>query len=286
MSRKGHSPLWRAAGMKQVMALLAGAMLVGCQSSQHALRDLAAQHDHRLEIISSHPFPLAMGVPLKPITSTRVRLYIEGDGFAWATRSRPSLDPTPRNMLVARLAFEDPTPSIYLARPCQYVKAAGCHPRLWTNERFSDEVVTSFGHALDEIKLRYGNRDFELIGYSGGGALALLLAARRDDVAVVQTLAGNLSPRLWAELHQLNPLSGSLDPSDFIEQLRQVPQRHLAGGEDRIIPGALMQAYIDHLGESACVESAILANHSHTRGWEQSWRVYRGIPPFLACGVE
>lgn len=54
----------------------------------------------------------------------------------------------------ARLAFEDPTPGIYLARPCQHIKTAGCHPRLWTSHRLSEEVVSSLGQALDQIKLR------------------------------------------------------------------------------------------------------------------------------------
>lgn len=275
MSQKGRSSRWRAAGTKQVMALLVGAMLVGCQAPQHVLRDLAAHHEYRLEIISSHPFPLAMGTPLKPITSSRVRLYIEGDGYAWATRSRPSLDPTPRNMLVARLAFEDPTPSIYLARPCQYVMATGCRPELWTSHRFSNDVVTSLEQALDQLKLRYGNLDFELIGYSGGGALALLLAARRDDVAQVQTLAGNLTPRRWVELHQLSPLSGSLDPEDFRVELRNTPQRHLAGGNDRVIPAYLMRGYIESLEEPVCVESAVIPDVSHADGWYHAWVAFR-----------
>lgn len=282
MNQQGRSSRWRTVGIKQVMALLVGAMLVGCQAPQHALRDLAAQHDHRLEIISSHPFPLAMGTPLRPITGTRIRLYIEGDGYAWATRSRPSLDPTPRTMLVAHLAFEDPTPSIYLARPCQYVMAAGCRPELWTSQRFSSDVVSSLEQALDQIKLRYGNRDFELIGYSGGGALALLLAARRDDIAQVQTLAGNLTPRRWVALQELSPLSGSLDPEDHREQLRHIPQRHLAGGQDRVVPASLMQDYLGSLHDPACVESAVIPEASHAEGWKNAWSVFRARP--LDCG--
>lgn len=281
MSQQGRGSRWRAAGTKQVMALLVGAMLVGCQAPQNVLRELAVQHDHRLEVLSSQPFPLAVGVPLKPITDSRIRVYIEGDGYAWATRSRPSLDPTPRNMLVARLAFEDPTPSVYLARPCQYVMAAGCRQELWTSHRFSNDVVASLEQALDQIKLRYGNRDFELIGYSGGGALALLLAARRDDIAQVQTLAGNLTPRRWVVLQQLSPLPGSLDPEDYRVQLRNIPQRHLAGGEDKVMPASLMQGYIERLEEAACVESAVVPDVSHSDGWRYAWIAVRDRP--LEC---
>lgn len=271
----------RAAGRKQGLALLIGAMLGGCQSSQEALRSLAAHHNHRLEIISTRPFPLALSTPLKPIATSRIRLYIEGDGHAWATRSQPSLDPTPRNLLVAGLAFDDPTPSLYLARPCQFVMAAGCRPELWTNRRFSDEVVISLEHALDQIKLRYGNRDYELIGYSGGATLALLLAARRDDIAQIQTLAGNLSPQRWVQLHQLSPLSGSLNPDHHSAALARIPQRHLAGGKDKVVPPLLVQSYIENLEAPACIESEIIADASHAEGWTQAWRVFRDRP--LRC---
>ncbi|MCQ4289533.1 alpha/beta hydrolase [Pseudomonas stutzeri] len=271
----------RAAGWKQGLALLIGAMLGGCQSSQEALRSLAAHHNHRLEIISTRPFPLALSTPPKPIATSRIRLYIEGDGHAWATRSQPSLDPTPRNLLVAGLAFDDPTPSLYLARPCQFVMAAGCRPDLWTNRRFSDEVVISLEHALDQIKLRYGNRDYELIGYSGGAALAMLLAARRDDIAQIQTLAGNLSPNRWVQLHQLSPLSGSLNPDDHRAALARIPQRHLAGGKDKVVPPLLLRSYVRSLEQPVCIESEVIADASHADGWTQAWRVYRNRP--LRC---
>jgi len=281
MKTKNPGSHSRAAGWKQGMALLIGVMLGGCQSSQEALRSLAAHHNHQLEIIASHPFPLALSTPLKPISTSRIRLYIEGDGHAWATRSQPSLDPTPQNLLVAGLAFDDPTPSLYLARPCQFVMAAGCRPDLWTNRRFSDEVVISLEQALDQIKVRYGNRDFELIGYSGGAALALLLAARRDDIAQIQTLAGNLNPQQWVQLHQLSPLSGSLSPDDYRAALARIPQRLLAGGKDKIVPPSLMHSYIENLEAPVCIESEIIADASHADGWAQAWRVFRNRP--LRC---
>src|SRR5690606_19668333 len=186
-------PHARAGALRFGMALLLSALLTGCQSPQLALQALADTLQRRLEILDTSPFPLLLGVPDSAPTSTPLRIYLEGDGRAWATPSQPSLDPSPRNLLVARLAFADPQPSLYLARPCQFVRAPGCQPLLWTDRRFSAEVLDSLDAALTRIKATYGNQTFELIGYSGGGALALLLAARRDDVALVQTLAGNLT---------------------------------------------------------------------------------------------
>lgn len=266
-------------------ALLIGVLLAfalgGCQSPQERLGELADQHQQRLQTLDSQPFPLLLGVPVQAPAAVRMRVYLEGDGQAWATPSQPSLDPSPRDLLVARLAFSDPTPSLYLARPCQFVTAPGCAASLWTSRRFGSDVLGSLDGALDLIKARYGNQTFELVGYSGGAALALLLAARRDDVTSVQTLAGNLSPRYWVQLRQLSPLEGSLEPLDYRERLRAVTQRHLAGDADSVVPAGVLHHYLDGLGEARCVQTVSLAQVSHHTGWEQAWATWRSQP--IAC---
>ncbi len=236
--------LYQQAGLyRMTMALLVGAVLAGCQAPRQALQQLADEQDRTLEILGVQPYPLALVSPRHIPTGSRLRVYLEGDGHAWITSRLPSLDPSPRNLLVTKLATGDPYPSIYLARPCQFVSAPACKTELWTNRRFSQEIVDSLGQALDQLKMRYGNRDFELVGYSGGAALALLLAAQRDDVSFVQTVAGNLSPRLWAHMNGLSPLSGSLDPLGYRTRLQHIPQRHLIGEQDRVVPARLAELY-------------------------------------------
>lgn len=281
MQQNHFGPRKRAVVYRTGMALLLGAMLGGCQAPQLALQELATQHSRQVETLTSQPFPLAFSPISKQLATSRIRIYLEGDGHAWASRSQPSLDPSPRHLLVAQLAFADPQPSIYLARPCQFVKPNGCTNALWTSRRFAPEVVDSLDNALSLIKSRYGNDQFELIGYSGGAALALLLAARRDDIGQVQTLAGNLSPRQWAQLQQLTPLTGSMEPLDQRRQLAEVPQRHLAGADDDIVPPQLMRSYMDTLGPATCLESAVLPKVSHTDGWQLAWIYWRDRP--LAC---
>lgn len=271
-------PLKRVGGWLQGAALLLSAALSGCQSPQQALQALASQHSAQLETLTTQPFPLALGTPLQRLVTSRIRIYLEGDGYAWATASQPSLDPSPRHLLVAQLAFSDPLPSLYLARPCQFVTSPSCSPAIWTDQRFGEEVLSSLDGALDRIKTRYRNQDFELIGYSGGGALALLLATRRADVAQVQTLAGNLSPRQWVRLHKLSPLSGSLEPLDQRERLARIPQRHLFGADDEVMPPLLLQQYRQALGSAGCLESAVLPTVSHSRGWEHAWADWREQP--------
>ncbi|EPJ3028993.1 alpha/beta hydrolase, partial [Pseudomonas aeruginosa] len=152
-------PLW--VGFLRVLpALLLSALLAGCQSPREALQQLADEHGRKLEILPGQPFPLAILVPQGTAKTARLRVYLEGDGHAWATATQPSRDPSPHNLLVARLAVDDPTPNAYLARSCQFATAPACEPSLWTNRRFSQEVVTSLSQALDQLKQRYGNREF------------------------------------------------------------------------------------------------------------------------------
>ncbi len=47
-----------------------------------------------------------------------LRIYIEGDGFAYVTRGQPSIDPTPINLVPLRLAAVDSGANIaWVARP-------------------------------------------------------------------------------------------------------------------------------------------------------------------------
>lgn len=258
--------------------LLISVLMAGCQSSLGQLQELANTHDQQVHILPGSPFPLVSAAPRQIAKGQRLRVYLEGDGYAWIRPDRPSLDPTPRQLLVASLAFSDPEPSVYLARPCQFVSSPNCTSTLWTNRRFSDEVVHSLDQALDQLKAHHNNLEFELIGYSGGAALALLLAMRRDDIALVQTLAGNLSPRHWAAHLNLTPLDGSLEPLDQRKRLAKVPQRHLLGDADRIIPLGLLKDYRLALGQADCLESVILPGVEHQLGWEQAWSAWRQQP--------
>ncbi|WP_256580963.1 MULTISPECIES: alpha/beta hydrolase [unclassified Pseudomonas] len=246
------------------------------------LQNLSTQYAHQVEVLPTSPFPLASSLPLRLPKQPRLRVYLEGDGHAWATARQPSLDPSPQHLLMVQLALSDPRPSVYLARPCQFVSAADCTAAIWTDQRFSPAVLRSLDQALNRLKRRYGNQDFELIGYSGGAALALLLAARRDDIAQVQTLAGNLSPRLWVSTLGLSPLHGSLEPLDQAPKLALVAQRHLLGQADRSVPASLYPAYRQALGTQAfCVQSVSLPGVTHDQGWVEAWRRWRDRP--LSC---
>ena len=89
----------------------------------------------------------------RPGTGDVLRVYIEGDGHAWQSRTRPSADPTPHNPVGLRLALADPSPAplLYLARPCQYARGEvlrHCATRYWTSARLSEEVISSLDAAV------------------------------------------------------------------------------------------------------------------------------------------
>lgn len=264
-----------------VLAVVGALVLAACQSPREALEHRAAEYGREVQVLALESFPLLVVAPARIPVANVLRVYLEGDGHAWVTPSQPSLDPTPRQTLVVDLAMQDPTPSLYMARPCQFVSVPGCTPALWTSRRFSPEVLDSLGQALDRLKARYGNQGFELVGYSGGGALALLLAGRREDVWQVQTLAGNLSPAEWARMLELTPLEGSLEPLQYRDRLARIPQRHLLGAEDRQVPADVAAFYARQLGEARCLELVSLPGVTHERGWQQAWPSWRQRS--LAC---
>ncbi|PYB82766.1 alpha/beta hydrolase [Pseudomonas soli] len=265
------------AGFPMACVLIISALLIACQSPREALQQLAQEHGRQWEVLPGQDFPLFILAPRSAEKMTRLRVYLEGDGHSWSTATQPSLDPSPHNLLVPRLAVNDPTPNAYLARPCQFVMAAACQTALWTHRRYAQEVIDRLSQALDQLKQRYGNSEFELVGYSGGAALALLLAAQRNDITQVQTLAGNLSPRMWATMKGLSPLHGSLEPLDYRDRLALLPQRHFIGDADSIIPGDLAARYQQALGSplSQCIH---VPEASHDSGWEAAWSRWAKTP--------
>jgi pimeloyl-ACP methyl ester carboxylesterase len=225
-------------------------------------------------VVPTSSFSLVAFVPAldKPVRT--LRIYIEGDGQAWRRRKAPSDDPTPADPLALRLALRDQQPAVYLARPCQYAQGAnrrGCDTRYWTRARFSEEVIAASSQAVSSLKLRTGADNLILIGYSGGAAVAALVAARRNDVDKLVTVAGNLDHRAWTAWHRVSPLNESLNPADAWQALQPVPQLHLVGAEDRIIPPAIVDSYRRHFPATAKPAMRIIDGFDHHCCWAGQW---------------
>ena len=228
-------------------------------------------------------FRLQTYVPRRTNANEALTLYLEGDGLAWLNSHQPSLDPTPVDPLALRLALAQPNGNAaYLGRPCQYLGATQkpCRPGYWTEQRFAEAVVASLDQASDTLKARFGARRLTLVGYSGGGTLALLLAARRDDVERVITVAGNLDHAAWTHLHRVSPLQGSLNPAELRASLARVPQVHLLGEADRVTPATLARDFVAGYPPAHRARVEVIPGFDHHCCWAQEWpNLWRGILP-------
>lgn len=268
--------------MFKLLAITLLAFLAGCASPDHNLHQLTSSGSGTLAVMRGGAFPVQAWVP--QVASSPLRVFIEGDGYAWVTASRPSADPTPRTPTILRLAIAEQGAG-YLARPCQYVRGPLCGPAVWTDGRFSPQALDSMSKALDGLMRASGAARVELVGYSGGAAIALLLAGTREDVASVQTIAGNLSPRLWAQAKGHTGLASALDPTDFAAQLSKVPQRHLVARSDAVIPREVQNRYVATLGVDAPVE-VVEFEGDHWSGIAGAWRQYGQQPLVISVSQE
>jgi dienelactone hydrolase len=254
-------------------ALACAALPVGCMTldpNAHAQR-LAQSAGLSGELIQTDTFDLAsfgrIGEPHSP-----VHIYIEGDGRAWASRSTPALDPTPRLALALQLAARDPGPNVvYLARPCQFTaRDPHCEVAYWTGKRYSREVVAAMDSAISQYAARAPGQPVHLIGYSGGGALAILVAAHRSDVASIRTVAGNLDVAEVMRLHGVSPMPESLDPIDEAQSVAHIGQIHFSGANDRVVPPSIARDFAAAVGGS-CVRTQVVPGMGHEGPWAAMW---------------
>ena len=216
-------------------------------------------------------------------TGNRAVLYIEGDGFAWIDRDTISDNPTPKNPLALKLAALDAAANVfYLARPCQYVDLAtepNCGNAYWSTARFAPEVIDAFDRALDRIKAETGVRAFHLVGFSGGGAVAVLLAARRDDIASLRTIAGNLDHVALNAYRKVSPLTGSLNPITIAREISHIPQVHYTGTGDKVVPGWVAWNFARAGDNPRCIRTHSVTGVGHMNGWERFWKMHHGQSP-------
>ncbi len=203
--------------------------------------------------------------------SETLHVYIEGDGRPWYTPSQVAWDPTPKRPLMLQLMTMDTASVLYLGRPCYFIEDdPACSPIWWTHQRYAPEVITSMNRALD-VFIQPGN-PIVLIGHSGGGTLAMLMAAKRSDISAVVTLAGNLDVEAWAEWHGYSPLLGSLNPVDF-PLASSITQLHYAAAQDQQVPAMLIEQSLDsNLSiKNKMLKYEVIDNIDHHCCWAQQW---------------
>jgi|GEM_PF-2701242 len=205
---------------------------------------VAARHVHplgdgwmRFEVAAAGR-TLAAAMPSAARTDQVLTIVIEGDGRAHDRHGRASPDPTPDKAVGLELAKAWPGSAAWLGRPCQYVQDAACKPADWTTHRFSEEAVAMTDAAVSALMSRAQAERVVLVGWSGGGVMATLVAARRDDVAGLVTIAAPLDLAAWTRSRGLSPLQG-LDPADLPPIT--AAQAHLTGAFDPLVRPAVVR---------------------------------------------
>lgn len=206
-------------------------------------------------------------------------VFIEGDGIPWRYEGlQRNPDPRPKHALAFELFLATPQPGWYITRPCYdaHLDAAECTPLIWTDQRYSPTVVASMAAALHRHAAANGVRQLILIGYSGGGTLAVLLANQLSEAVGVISLAANLDVQAWATDHHFSPLSGSLNPASDTSDL-SVPHLVLHGAMDsNVTPASLVEFQRSHPSS----HMQFIDGYDHVCCWERDWRAL--LPQALA----
>lgn len=205
-----------------------------------------------------------------------VSIYIEGDGIAFASRNVISPDPTPRDPVALRLAVQDRRANIaYLARPCQYLpsdRLQRCSPAYWTNARFSPLVVSEMNLAVDAIKKAARADSLRLYGYSGGGVVASILAAQRNDVLFLSTVASPIDHASWTRARRFTQLRPALFPIQMAAATADIPQVHFSGTNDEVVPRQFIETYVAQVAAAGGqVQLVDVPGTSHTCCWDRRW---------------
>ncbi len=254
------------------LGLLAAFLVAGCATPAERAAEQARRLGLQRRVLQTGEYPITTYAP--PWRSSqqgppprRIHVYLEGDASPRQAGRTGRADPTPTDAVAFRLLAQDGADRVLVGRPCTH-GAPPCSPRLWTLARYGETVVQSLAAAIDQLARERDAAQVVLIGYSGGGTLAMLLAARLPAVVAVVTVAGNLDPDAWAAHHGYVPLEGSLSPAREDPLPERVFQLHLLGGRDRNVPPALSRAALER---QPGARSRVHPGFDHRCCWASVW---------------
>ena len=197
-------------------------------------------------------------------------VFIDGDGRPWINGGRePAENPTTTRPLALELAAQMQRPVLYVGRPCYDRKTmeSVCTFTWWTDARYSSTVVESMVAAIRRYQEESHFERLVLVGYSGGGVLAELVAHELCGVTAVVTIAANLDVSAWTEYHGYLPLTGSLNPAT-VTNTAAVPEIHLLGEDDEVVPPPTMQRYFERNPQSIVWK---YPGYGHVCCWREEW---------------
>lgn len=250
---------------------VSGCVMVDPSGNSAHITAWAVKQGFLVSSVNAGTFHLAAFARGVTVAGNTMVVYIEGDGAPWATPYHPPRDPTPTDPVSLALAAADPAQKVvYLGRPCQYLDAVAlrnCDSAYWIERRFAPEVIAAYDDAVTRLKSLMGAHEIRLVGYSGGGIIAVLVAARRNDVESLVTVAAPLAVSQWVKLHNISPLTGSLDPAGLGENVRLPASVHFVGGRDRIVPVSVVEEFTRRKGGR--IET--IFGFDHDCCWSRDW---------------
>ena len=275
------------ASLYVLTVLLTGCSHVRCEHCQH--------HTWALP---EAPFPPLVGQYQPPPSSNRLEavddyfwVFLEGDGKPWAMRHIVAKNPTSQHKLALQLMLATPAEAVYINRPCYgLTDMSHCHPKWWTSHRYHHDIAKAINGALEQILLHttgpladpthqpHQNSMLQkviIVGHSGGGNLAMQVAAMRQDVAAVITLSANLDHARWTAYHGYSPLHGSTNIANTEPLPANIIHRHYVGTNDNNI-NMPMVSPIQQTDPHAQI---VLLNSDH-HGWLKFW------PEIMASMVD
>lgn len=262
----------KKAALSISISLLILVAVSGCATLSESIDTLAGQYQFQRAVVRGDLFEHVIYMNRNWNTPGRLHVYIEGDGRPWERIDRVSMDPTPTNPIALQLMSLDSAPSIYLGRPCYFglARSRGCSPLIWTHRRYSEEVVSSLAQALQKSIHGIAYDSISLIGYSGGGVLAVLLAERVKKTTAVVTIVANLDIDAWAAHNGYSPLEGSINPLLHTRLADDIAQLHLVGGKDNNVLAEIGRRFVQRQGVSS--SRLVLFDYAdHTCCWQQIW---------------
>lgn len=261
-----------------MLALASMAVLVGCSSPGQRLEQRARAAGLEIIEVPAGEFPSLVYLKrsVDPShASVPLTIFLESDGIPWRDGRQPSVDPTTQQPLALDMLIRSPAPAAYVTRPCYHgLRSEKCNVELWTGARYSSDVVESMAATVREAQRRAGATKVALVGYSGGGTLAVLIAERLDSVASIVTIAANLDTDAWTEHHKYLPLSQSLNPA-ISDRPHPWPELHLRGANDAVVPAATTAKYFSRYPQA---QQRTIEGFDHVCCWVRDWPKISATP--------
>lgn len=265
----------------RLTALAAVAALAACATPAERFERRAAALGFTSILLNGSGFDHRSYAALAGAAGGTLHVYIEHDGTPWARADSVAADPTPRTPYALELMAKDSGPRLLLGRPCYFQAQTKppCGLLAWTHRRYSPEVVASMVAALRRYLSVHPYRQVVLVGYSGGGTLAWLMAARMPEIIRLVTIAANLDIDDWARLHGYSPLAGSLNPAMAPPLSPGIAERHFVGGSDTNVPPSVVRAFARRHPGASVIE---IAGFDHNCCWLEHWPMLlhetKGVP--------